>query len=135
MTLVKRWYLKKMILCLWKTINGNQTYKYLEKKGRFYLEIQSGGHNNWKFVCNYFCWKEDRILFKAVFQIICSHSMHALQPSVSEKLYSVWQKYFWICNIEHQSLPRNFLYIPIKSCTINNIFSWFFLNLSVPVTI
>ena len=69
MALVKRWYLKKMILCLWKTINGNQTYKYLEKKGRFNLEIQSGGHNNWKFVCNYFCWKEDRILFKVVFQI------------------------------------------------------------------
>ena len=77
--------LRKMTLCLLKTINGNHTNKYLEKKRRFNLEIQAGEHNNWKFVCNYFCWKEDRILFKAVFQIICSHSMHALQPSDSGK--------------------------------------------------
>ena len=132
--------LKQMTLCLWKTINGNQTKKHLEKKRRFNLETQTGGHIDWKFVCSYCCWKEDRILIKAVFQIICSHSMHALQPSDSGKCNtaeSCTQYDKNILKMQNRTsiiTKKRFMHYHQKLCNKQH-FSSIFHHLSVPVTI
>ena len=66
--------------CLQMTSIANQNKKNLQKKRRFNLEIQTGGHDNQTFLCDHECLMYDCIQFKAVFQIHCSHSMLTAQP-------------------------------------------------------
>ena len=78
----KQWKLMCLIWCHKAGDNQTPIQELTQKE-----EIQFGD-SNWRpkrFVCNSFCWKNDRILYQAVFQIYCSPLTDPVQPSDSGK--------------------------------------------------